>query len=263
MFSVSSSSSLTRQQRPQPSHKLSHSLVVISESRLRRQNGTSSASAATSSARASSQGVGASPGGPDNVPGCPGGARRRPSAIGELPGLGAMVNRVACAGHRPPQRSRLPGDAQCPHPSVTRDRFGPAKNPAKVWPCGRRRVSTLLRKSAQNLNLEQVNRVKVIEPTGCGYFIGDYAILAPIPATGPRRPHCVTSYLLIGSRDCGGYCSTSMRGSIRRCLPPRPDCGNITNGSSRSWTASTSPVGSASSLNCSPKPAPWAPAAWC
>ena len=36
---LSSSSSLTRQQRPQPSHKLSHSLALISSSVLARQNG--------------------------------------------------------------------------------------------------------------------------------------------------------------------------------------------------------------------------------
>src|SRR5262249_6411176 len=38
---VSSSSSLTRQQRPQPSQRLSHSALLISSRRLARQNGTS------------------------------------------------------------------------------------------------------------------------------------------------------------------------------------------------------------------------------
>src|ERR1700722_812103 len=37
---VSSSSSLTRQQRPQPSHRLSHSATLISSSVLTRQNGS-------------------------------------------------------------------------------------------------------------------------------------------------------------------------------------------------------------------------------
>src|SRR5580704_9271578 len=41
MSPLSSSSSLTRQQRPQPSHRLSHSAWVISASRLRCQNGAS------------------------------------------------------------------------------------------------------------------------------------------------------------------------------------------------------------------------------
>src|SRR5437879_5402071 len=41
MRPVSSSSSLFRQQRPQPSHKLSHSAGVISARLLRRQNGAS------------------------------------------------------------------------------------------------------------------------------------------------------------------------------------------------------------------------------
>src|SRR5215471_21794121 len=42
MFCVSSSSSLTRQQRPQPSHRLSHSASLISSRLFARQNGTSS-----------------------------------------------------------------------------------------------------------------------------------------------------------------------------------------------------------------------------
>src|SRR5215470_1518967 len=41
MRPVSSSSSLLRQQRPQPSHRLSHSVGVISARLLRRQKGTS------------------------------------------------------------------------------------------------------------------------------------------------------------------------------------------------------------------------------